>query len=146
MARALAAEDKFLSSSILTGERKKVYKDIDIRLAIRPTGDVYKKTDAEAVKQAVKNLVMTNRFEKPFLPNFGGNVRSMLFELADDETEDDIEQQIIATISRYEPRAEVLSVDAIVQEELNSLSVKITFRVISTNEVITIEQFIQRLR
>lgn len=146
MARALAAEDKFLGSSVLTGQRKKIYKDIDIRLALRGSGDVFKKTDAEAVKQAVKNLIMTNRFEKPFLPNFGGNVRSMLFELADDETADDIEQQIIATISRYEPRAEVLGVEAIIKEELNTLSVKVTFKVISTNEIITIEQFIQRLR
>jgi len=146
MARAQAAEDKFLESSLLTGQRKRTYKDIDIRLAIRESGDVFKKTDAEAVKQAVKNLVMTNRFEKPFLPNFGGDVRSMLFELADEETADDIEQQILSSISRYEPRAQVMNVEAILKEEFNSLSVKITFRVISTNEVVTIEQFIQRLR
>jgi len=146
MARAQAAEDKFLESSLLTGQRKRTYKDIDIRLAIRQSGDVFKKTDAEAVKQAVKNLVMTNRFEKPFLPNFGGDVRSMLFELADEETADDIEQQILSSISRYEPRAQVINVEAILKEEFNSLSVKITFRVISTNEVVTIEQFIQRLR
>ena len=146
MARAQAAEDKFLQSSLLTGQRKRTYKDIDIRLAIRQSGDVFKKTDAEAVKQAVKNLVMTNRFEKPFLPNFGGDVRSMLFELADEETADDIEQQILSSISRYEPRAQVMNVEAILKEEFNSLSVKITFRVISTNEVVTIEQFIQRLR
>jgi len=146
MARAQAAEDKFLGSSSITGSRKRIYKDIDIRLAIRESGDVFKKTDAEAVKQAVKNLVMTNYFEKPFLPKFGGNVRAMLFELADDETADDVEQQIISVISRFEPRAEVLNVTAEVRDDQNALAVAVTFRVISTNEIVTVNQFIQRLR
>lgn len=146
MARAQAAEDRFLGSSSITGNRKRIYKDIDIRLAIRESGDVFKKTDAEAVKQAVKNLVMTNYYEKPFLPKFGGNVRAMLFELADDETADDVEQQIISVISRFEPRAEVLNVTAEVRDDQNALAVAVTFRVISTNEIVTVNQFIQRLR
>jgi len=146
MARAQAAEDRFLSSSSVTGVRKRVYKDIDIRLTIRESGDVFKKTDAEAVKQAVKNLVMTNYYEKPFLPKYGGNVRAMLFELADDETAEEVEQQIRGTISRFEPRAEVLNVVAEVKDEANALGVSVTFRVISTNEIVTINQFIQRLR
>ena len=65
MARQLSIEDGNLSSSILTS-RKKSYSDIDLLFERKPSGDIYQKTDADAVKQSVKNIVSTNRFEKPF--------------------------------------------------------------------------------
>ena len=68
MATKLAAEDVRLGSSSIVGARTKVYKDIDLTFAVRPSGEIFKKTDAAAVKQAVKNLMLTNYYEKPFQP------------------------------------------------------------------------------
>ena len=90
MATKLAAEDVRLGSSSIIGSRTKVYKDIDLTFAAKPSGEIFKKTDAAAVKQAVKNLMLTNYFEKPFQPLFGANLRDMLFDLADEESEEHI--------------------------------------------------------
>ena len=63
--RVLSREDNNLTSSIITA-RKVQYKDIDLSFTAKPNGELYTKRDAAAVKQAVKNLILTNHFEKPF--------------------------------------------------------------------------------
>lgn len=142
----LSLEDKDLSKTTINTTRLVPYKDIDLTLALKTSGDVYKKVDAAAVKQAVKNIVLTNHFEKPFNPRFGGNVRDLLFDLADDETESDIESTITSAIQRYEPRADVISVIAKSAADLNSISVSITFNVINTQEEVNFTTTLARLR
>ena len=60
MATKLAAEDGFLEVSTLVGTRTKIHKDIDLTFANKPSGEIFKKESAAAVKQAVKNLMLTN--------------------------------------------------------------------------------------
>ena len=78
MATKLSTEDGNLSVSTLIGTRTKLYKDIDLTFANKPSGEIFKKESAAAVKQAVKNLMLTNHFEKPFQPRFGANFRDLL--------------------------------------------------------------------
>ena len=66
--RAFSIEDGNLASKTILTSRTKSSEDIDLSFAAKPSGDVFKKTDAAAVKQAVKNLLLTNFSEKPFLP------------------------------------------------------------------------------
>ena len=70
--RAFAAEDGQLGAQTLITTRTKDYKDLDLSFVARPDGDIYRKNDAAAVKQAVKNLIMTGLNEKPFKKSFGG--------------------------------------------------------------------------
>ena len=91
---AFAVEDKNLSVSTILTSRKVAYKDIDLTFKNKPSGEVFKKQEAAAVKQAVKNLLLTNYGEKPFNPDFGADLRSLLFELADAEIEEEIEPVI----------------------------------------------------
>tara|TARA_B100001063_G_scaffold63564_1_gene57551 strand:- start:991 stop:1431 length:441 start_codon:yes stop_codon:yes gene_type:complete len=146
MATKLAAEDVRLGSSSILGTRTKVYKDIDLTFTARPSGEIFKKTDAAAVKQAVKNLMLTNYFEKPFQPLFGANLRDMLFELADDEAEEDIEDRCINAINVFEPRAEALNVKAIANPDRNSIRVTVEFRIINTEEQVVVSTVLARLR
>ena len=146
MARQLSIEDTNLSTSTISGFRNRLYSDIDLTLAVKQNGDIYKKTDAAAVKQAVKNLVSTNYFEKPFQPNFGGNIRAYLFDLGDEETAEEIELTIGSAITRYESRAKVMRVKAIPRPDYNSIEVTIVFRVISTSEEVTFTTVMARLR
>ena len=146
MATKLSAEDGNLGSSSIIGTRKKVYKDIDLTFAIKPSGEIFKKTDAAAVKQAIKNLMLTNYFEKPFQPLFGGNLRAMLFELADDNAEEDIEDRCRNAINVFEPRAEALNVTAISNPDRNSIQVVLEFRVINTEELVKFTTTLARLR
>lgn len=144
--RVLAKEDGNLSQSTLIGGRRKEYRDIDLSFTAKPNGEIFVKKEAAAVKQAVKNLILTDYFEKPFEPFYGGNIRALLFELADNEIEEETRENIIRAISAYEPRAIVREVSVSYQEERNSISIYIEFQVINTEEVVTFTTSLSRLR
>ena len=73
MGKVFAQEDGNLEVIPITATRSKTYKDIDLTFTARTSGDIFKKNDAASVKQAVKNLLMTNRSEKPFDNYYGAN-------------------------------------------------------------------------
>jgi hypothetical protein len=146
MARAFSLEDKNLNTSSITTSRNRLYKDVDLTLAIKGNGDVYKKLDAAAVKQSIRNLILTNHGDKPFRYNYGGNLRDLLFDLADDETEFDIESTIISTVERFEPRAQIINVNAKSDPDNNSVAVTIVFNIVNTKEKVTFTTILARLR
>ena len=146
MATKLSTEDANLSVSSLIGTRTRLYKDIDLTFANKTSGEIFKKESAAAVKQAVKNLMLTNYFEKPFQPLFGANLRELLFDLADDDAEEDVEERIINAISVFEPRAQALNVTATATPDRNSIRVTVEFRVINTQETVTVTTVLARLR
>ena len=139
MAKIYSTEDGNLNTSIrIVKERE--YSDIDLSLTARTAtdGDVFKKTDAASVKQAIKNLLLTNKFEKPYRPNYGANLRSLLFELMTEDVGEEIIENIKKSIARYEPRARVLGVKVTATPDYNSVTATIEFRVISTGLVDTL--------
>lgn len=144
--RAFAVEDGNLNSVSLVTSRNRAYKDIDLTFAKKPSGEIFKKNDAAAVKQAVKNLLLTNRYEKPFQPEFGGDLNNLLFELVDNDTAYEIDGAIREAVKRYEPRARVRQIATNLQPDANSISVTITFQVVNTEEVVTLATTITRLR
>lgn len=144
--RVLSSQDGTQNTSTLITSRTRVYRDIDLSFTAKPNGEIYVKRDAAAVTQALKNLLQTNYYEKPFQPFFGGNIRSMLFELADDDSEEELAEQIMRAINTYEPRAQVLGLDVTINPDQNSLSVTIEYQVVNTEETITFTTTISRLR
>tara|TARA_S200002703_G_scaffold141621_1_gene133568 strand:- start:10479 stop:11141 length:663 start_codon:yes stop_codon:yes gene_type:complete len=119
--------------------RERIYSDIDLSLEARisPTysngdGDILKKTDAASVKQALKNLLLTNRFEKPFRPNYGGNLGGLLFEMVDEDTADTMIGRIKAAVDRYEPRAKITNLKIVGSPDYNTISVVLEFRIVSS--------------
>lgn len=147
MAKLLSTEDKNLQNSALTTSRSRVYSDIDLSLAVNTsTGDIFKKKDAAAVKQSVKNILQTNRFEKPFKPDFGADIRGLLFELADDDSEDDLKEQIKGAINRFEPRANIQKLEVRFTEDQNTVRVKLEFKILSIDETVSLETTVSRLR
>ena len=145
MARAFSVEDTNLSRSLISS-RGTDYKDIDLAFAAKPAGDVFKKVDAAAVKQAVKNLLLTNRGEKPFQPDFGADLNEVLFNL-DTEFDPDFVQDLIAeAIKNFEPRALVLSVSVSTDGDNNRLDATVEFQVVNTEEIVTTEVSLARLR
>jgi phage baseplate assembly protein W len=144
--RVLSTEDGNLQKSTLISSRAVDYLDIDLTFAKRPSGDIYKKRDAAAVKQSIKNLLLTDFYEKPFQPFFGGNLRAMLFELADEDTEDEVEENIRNAINKYEPRAEILTISVNVLPDQNDMRVSVYFKIISTQETVTFTTNLSRLR
>ena len=146
VSRAFSIEDGNLNSASINVGRKKKYSDIDLTFARRPDNDVYKKTDAAAVKQSVKNILMTNYAERPFMPEFGANLNDFLFNLDTEFDDDLLEESIIRAIEDYEPRAVVLNVKVTTKPDFNSVKATVTFRVLSTNEVLSVNLDLTRLR
>lgn len=130
--------------------RKNVYKDLDFnfsRLAL--TNDVGSKTDTNAIKQSVTNLVMTNFGERPFHPEIGSDVNSLLFEPASALTYSIIEDAIKNVLDNFEPRIQVTSVrvdDTPNNIDQNSVFVRITFIFLEKNEEDSFDIVLERLR
>ena len=146
MAKVFSIEDGNIGKANLISARKITYADIDLSFANKPSGDIFKKEHAAAVKQSVRNLLMTNFSEKPFLPRYGGNLNSFLFSLNTEVDELALEEKIIETVEIFEPRASVKNVEVISNDNRNEIAVTVTFQVLSTNEVITTEISLTRLR
>ena len=144
--RVLSTEDGNLQKRTLISSRTVDYLDVDLTFNKKPAGDIYKKRDAAAVKQSIKNLLLTDHYEKPFNPFFGANLRGMLFELADEDTESEVINNIINAVNEFEPRVEVQDISVIVLPDQNDMRVTIVFQIISTEEIVTFTTNLSRLR
>ena len=123
------------------------WSDLDLDFNAHPvTKDVVTKTDVEAVKRSVRNLILTNRYERPFQPEIDGGVTRHLFQLSTPSTKYDIETAIKIAILNFEPRAEIISIIVAGDLDRNGFDVTINFRVINVQEPVTIELFLERLR
>ena len=147
MARKLANDDGNLNGLSIISSRNRQYRDIDLTFQAKPgSGDIYVSRDAAAVKQAVRNLIMTNPTEVPFAPTQGAGIRSYLFELADSFTAFEIETAIRNTIKNHERRARIKNVRVRVKRDGNAADVTIEFVVVSTQETVILNATIERLR
>ena len=123
------------------------WADLDLDFTAHPvTKDIVLKKDVEAVKRSIRNLILTNQYERPFQPDIDGGVTRHLFELIPPHTLHNIESAIKNCIYNYEPRAEVLDVFVSGAADNNGFQVSINFRVINTPDPVTVELFLERLR
>ena len=99
-----------------------------------------------AVINSVKNLILTNHFERPFQPEVGSNIRRLLFENVDIILAAQIEREIEETINNFEPRVEVSSITAIPTVDENGYKIILEFFVINNPDPITINFFLERIR
>ena len=146
MARIFSIEDGTIDTVSITTSRNKAYSDLDLTFAIKGNKDVFKKNDAAAVKQAVKNLLLTNFGEKPFSPRFGGNLNAFLFNLDTEFDELEIEDNVAQAIANFEPRAILRRVKATLLPDQNSVNVKVVFQVVNVQETQELSINLARLR
>ena len=108
------------------------------------TKDVAVVKNDNAIKQAVRNLIMTTPGEKPFQPLVGSNITKLLFEPLDDFTSDAIQQEIINTINRFEPRVRMQDVSVRADFARNSFNVTVEYQIVGIPINETIEFVLQR--
>lgn len=123
------------------------YKDLDLNFTIHPVKkDVNKHTSEMAVVNSIKNLVLTNHYERPFQPEIGSNIRRLLFENLDTVTASLVQEDITKTIQNFEPRASISDLRVIPDYDNNGFKVYMEFFIINRTEPITIEFFLERVR
>jgi phage baseplate assembly protein W len=108
--------------------------------------DLVIKKNEEAVKTAIRNLILTNKYERPFQPNFGSNIKKFLFDPINQITQQNIKDEITNTIETYEPRANLIEVRVTPYLDDNAYRVTIVFSIININTPITLNTFLYRIR
>jgi phage baseplate assembly protein W len=123
------------------------WADLDLDFTKHPiTKDVVRKTNVEAVKRSVRNLIRTNRYERPFHPEIDGGVTRHLFALSTAHTKYDIKKAVEQCLANFEPRAEVIDVDVTGDLDANGFHVSIFFRVINSPDPVEVSLFLKRIR
>ena len=129
-----------------------LYKDISLYFTKNPvTGDVTEVTDVQDIKRAVRNLVLTNRFDHPFHPEIASRVRESLFEMFTPITINIIRNAIVEILTIYEPRVFVTAVEVADPEysymDQNTLPIKIFFTLQNAPETLEeVNVVLERIR
>jgi phage baseplate assembly protein W len=125
-----------------------VFKDLNLNFLAHPlTGDIQKISNIEAVKRSVRNLINTNFHERPFHPEIGSNIRSILFEPVSPVIEDLLSRYVQDVIDNFEPRVELISIKSNANIDQNAYNVTIEFFVVnSPSEAQSVQLFLERLR
>jgi phage baseplate assembly protein W len=125
----------------------RIYSDIDLNFLVHPnTGDVSRKYDVDAVKQALKTLVLTNFYERPFQPKLGSPVYGMLFENIDVPSANSLKLRLELLISQYEPRVRAQEVTVVPLYDENSFRITIYFYVVGVRDPVTFSTILKRTR
>jgi len=133
-------------SKASTVSRSKGYSDLDLKLTLHKIRkDIVPLRDDQAVKNSIKNLILTNFFERPFQPGVGANLRGLLFEPADAITELALEDNIKRCL-KLEPRAEVIFVEVTNIEDRNAYRVTVKFNIKQFDQTAEVEIVLRRLR
>jgi len=163
-----------LTDKTLVTKKHKFYSDLDLSFTPKlgtvdadgvRRGDIFKKTDVAAVKQSITTILLTNKPEKPFDPNFGADLRAFLFEPMADYSESVVNDIVRSAIEKYEKRVEVLDViftdlgiDKVIPSGVSTLSfwdndmdrysllITVVVRILNTNETVSIDVNMNRLR
>jgi phage baseplate assembly protein W len=124
-----------------------LYSDLFTNLDINPVSkDVAKKNNENAIRQSIRNLLLTDTGERPFQPRLGGNIKAMLFSNMTPQTVISVREQIRETILEHEPRANLI--DVVVNPDFgnNAVNVTVVFNVINRQEPVTLDVIITRVR
>lgn len=125
----------------------RTYTDVDFNFLSHPrTKDVTTRSDEEAIKQSVRNLILTRNYERPFRSYLGSQVNQLLFEPMSPLLTTMLERAISDVINNFEPRVVLLGVDVSYSPENNSMYVTITFRIKNTTVPVTVNLVLERTR
>lgn len=125
----------------------RIYSDLNLLFTSNPvTADVTKKLDEEAVKFSLKNLISTKNYDRPFHPEIGCQIFSLLFENFTPVSIQIMKKTVFDTINKFEPRVTVLDVNIRERQDNNDIAVDVVFRLNNSEKPITLTTYITRVR
>ena len=151
----MTSSTTILSDRSISGDLKKAritsrvkgWRDLDLSLTLHPIRkDIIPLKDDNAIKNSVKNLLLSNFYERPFSRDIGANLRALLFEPADAITNIALRENIASVIGKYEQRVTLLGIEIKYQEDSNAYNITVIFKIkeFDTNE--SVEIVLRRLR
>jgi phage baseplate assembly protein W len=125
----------------------RTYKDLDLNFTAHPvTKDVVKRTGNAAIVGALRNLIMTNYYEKPFKPTYGARIRGLLFEDVSFIVANALETEIRTTVENFERRVFIDAVRVQADPDNNRYAVTIRFYINNVEAPVTINMFLEKVR
>ena len=125
----------------------RIFSDLDLNFTAHPvTKDITRRYDDNAIKQSIKNLLLTRNFERPFHSEIGSPIRGLLFELPGPMFNMMMQRAIIDVINNFEPRVQVLDVNINDSIDANTVYVTLEFKIINTERPITLDLALERTR
>jgi phage baseplate assembly protein W len=129
------------------GSKEEIYSDFHTDLLPHPFNrQLIRKIDEDAVKQSIRNLVLTNKYERIRKPNIGGSITKYLFEPFSPLIQSEIKSTIESMVENYEPRAKILDVIVSDDTDSNSLYITVKFATITNAQPQQLEITLYRVR
>lgn len=126
--------------------QNRVWIDLDINMIVNPiTGDISKNVGTQAVIGSIRNLLLTNHYERPFHPDIGANITKLLFENLTSLTASALQREIRNTIQNYEPRVKISTLTVTVNPDTNGFDVEMDFFINNNASPVSIALFLERI-
>lgn len=126
---------------------KKVYSDIDLKFLPQPVSkDASISYDAQAIIRSIKNLLLTKPYERLFQPELGSDIDALLFEPISPLTASLLQDEIIRTITNWEPRAQIATVEVSTYPDQNAYEVSLFFYILNQTEPTGVNLILERSR
>lgn len=123
------------------------FSDLNLLFTSHPaTADVTKVSDENAIKAAIRNLILTQNYERPFHPEIGCQITSLLFENYTPVTRAIMERTVRDVLEKFEPRARLTRLDIRESIDQNAVDVTVEFALNNLERPITVTTTLTRAR
>jgi len=135
--------DRYTSTDIKT----ELFSDLGVNFQLHPgKRDLVRLTDESSVKRSIVNLLLTDYHERFHQPYLGANIKHLLFEPATEDTLSLLRHRILTCISKFEPRANVISLRVTTTPDEHHVQVNMVFSVVNTSTPVSLNLLLNRVR
>jgi phage baseplate assembly protein W len=125
----------------------RIFSDISLGFGTNPaTADVVQVINEDAVKSSIRNLISTKNFERPFHPEIGCQLHSLLFENFTPVTIEMAKRMVADVLRAYEPRANILDIRVADSQDNNELVITVIFTLINSDRPVTVTTILDKAR
>jgi len=110
------------------------------------SGDIVKYVNENAVIRSIRNLLLTNKFDRLYQPTIGTDIQKMLFEPISGSTAQNISVFVQQTINTFEPRAKIIKIDIVPDGDNHRYVINLIIMVINKQEPISFNITLDRIR
>jgi phage baseplate assembly protein W len=126
---------------------QKIYSDLDLTFGRKPgSNDVTLSYDEKAVLRSIRNLLLTQHYDRLFNPELGSKVSYLLFEPISPLTASQLEDQIRITIENFEPRVKIDTIRVQASDEQNGYNVTLRFYIENATLLTSTTLFLERIK
>jgi len=130
-----------------TGITDTIYSDFKTGFSIHPVkGDLAINKNEDSVKRSIRNILLTDYYERPFQPTFGGNIKALLFENWTSGTLASAQETVTKAIINYEPRAVLEEVVLSGSPDSNQLNIRVLFSTTNRTETDFVDVVLEKVR